>query len=193
VGAATKTNAEFNVLFYGNYIPLHGIETIVRAAKLLESHQHIVWTLIGTGQQRPFIDRLTEELQVRSIRFVDWVPYSDIPAYIARADVCLGIFGATEKAARVVPNKAYQALPAHRPLITGDTPAARAALLRDGIEGAWLVPVGDANSLAQAVLELSQSPQKCATLAQGGVELYRRYYSSEIIGKQVAGIFTELV
>ncbi len=115
----------FEVLFFGKYIPLHGVETIVRAAKLLEPHSHIRVTMLGTGQQRSKVDALAAELDLTGVRFVDWVPYVDLPATIAAADVCLGIFGTGDKAARVVPNKAYQAIAAGRPLITADTPAAR--------------------------------------------------------------------
>lgn len=189
----TKTNSHFNVLFYGKYIPLHGIGTILRAAKDLAEIDHINWTIIGTGQQRPYIDDLAKTLKVRNVRFVDWVPYSELPVYIAQADLCLGIFGKSDKAMRVVPNKAYQALASQRPLITADTPAARSILFRDGLEGALLVPPENATALADAVLELSRSPQRCMELAQDGFKLYRRYYSSRAIGQQVVDILTASV
>ncbi len=40
----------FNVLFWGNYIPLQGIKYIILAAKELEKHSDICFTLIGKGQ-----------------------------------------------------------------------------------------------------------------------------------------------
>lgn len=187
-----KPNARFNILFYGKYAPLHGVETIVRAAKLLEPFQHLHWTLIGTGQQRQRIDALAQALSVHRLHFVDWVPYEDLPHRINEADLCLGIFGSTGKAKRVVPNKVYQALAARCPPITADTPAARTVLFRDHMEAAVLVPPGDARALADAVLEMSHSQKTRTKLAQNGFELYRRYYSSQVIGETVANLIKGL-
>ncbi|HSU73060.1 MAG TPA: hypothetical protein VLJ21_04400, partial [Candidatus Binatia bacterium] len=39
-----------NVCFYGTFIPLQGVETIVRAARMLERESHLTFTLIGKGQ-----------------------------------------------------------------------------------------------------------------------------------------------
>jgi glycosyltransferase involved in cell wall biosynthesis len=187
------TTSQFWVLFFGSYIPLHGIETIVRAAQILNQADHINWILIGTGQERRYIDHLAKKLAVQHVHFINWVPYSSIPHYLTQADVCLGVFGATDKANRIVPNKAYQALAAGRPLVTIDTPAARDLLLRDGLEGALLISPASPHALADAILDLSQSPEKLANLAQNGLQLHRRYYSSTTIGSQVADVIKSLL
>lgn len=182
----------FEVLFFGKYTPLHGVETIVQAAKLLEPHSHIRVTMLGTGQLRSEADALAAELDLTGFRFLDWVPYVELPAAIAAADICLGIFGTGGKAGRVVPNKAYQAIAAGRPLITADTPAARTGLLRDGLTGAVLVPPGDADALASAILEISQKTERRMAAAHDGHELYLRHYRSGLIGEQVAGIIRDM-
>jgi glycosyltransferase involved in cell wall biosynthesis len=188
----TGPNDRFEVLFFGKYIPLHGVETIIRAAKVLEPHSRIRVTMLGTGQQRAQADALAAELDLTAVRFVDWVPYADLPAIIAAADLCLGIFGTGEKASRVVPNKAYQAIAAGCPLITADTPAARTGLLRDGLTGAVLVPPGDASALASAILEIGQKPERWMAAAHDGHEQYLRHYRSVLIGEQVAGIVRDM-
>ena len=71
---------------------------------------------------------------------------------IVGSDICLGVFGTSDKAARVVPNKVYDALAAGRPLVTEDSPAAR-ELLHDG-DDALLVPAGDGAALADALRRL---------------------------------------
>jgi glycosyltransferase involved in cell wall biosynthesis len=71
---------------------------------------------------------------------------------IRQADVCLGIFGTSEKASRVIPNKVYQILASKKHLITADTPAIR-ELLKEG-PCVHLVPPGDAKALASAILKI---------------------------------------
>ncbi len=69
-------------------------------------------------------------LNSKNIDFIPhWVPYEELPDYVSKADVCLGIFGDTEKAQRVIPTKAIDALALQKPLVTGDSQAARELLI----------------------------------------------------------------
>jgi glycosyltransferase involved in cell wall biosynthesis len=139
----------FTVLFYGQFIPLHGIDTVVRAAKLTEA-EGIHWVIVGTGQEAPRIRALLETLKPANLEWVEWVPYSELVDWLHKADVCLGIFGTTDKATRVIPNKAFQIIAAGRPLITADTVAMRE--LTPSIKTACdLVEPGNAEALANSV------------------------------------------
>lgn len=110
------------VLFYGQLIPLHGVETILCAALSERGQQH-VWHIIGKGQQGKLVDEMLASSDAPHIEREDWVPYSKLTDAIAQADICLGIFGSSQKAASVVPNKVYQCLAAGRTVITRQSPA----------------------------------------------------------------------
>jgi glycosyltransferase involved in cell wall biosynthesis len=77
------------------------------------------------------------------------VPYENLIEAIGEADVCLGIFGASTKAACVVPNKVYQALLAGRTVITRDSPAIRETF--GDAPGLLLVPHSDPGALLNAI------------------------------------------
>lgn len=139
----------FSVLFYGQCIPLHGATTIIEAAGLLRDSP-IDWQLIGTGQEARKIDAELERLQLPRVQRIDWVPYERLREALARADVVLGIFGTSDKAASVIPNKVFQAIMARRPLITRDSPAVR-ELLSHAPPHVQLVAPGDPQALAAAV------------------------------------------
>ena len=94
------------------------------------------------------------------------------------ADVCLGVFGTSGKAARVVPNKVYDALAAGRPLVTEDSRAAR-ELLTDGRD-ALLVPAGDSADLAAALRRLGDYDER-ARLGAAALDLYRRRCTPEAV------------
>ena len=99
-----------------------------------------------------------------------WVEYERLPDELHRAGCALGIFGTSDKAARVIPNKAFQALACGTPLVTADTPAAR-ELLVDG-ESALLVPPGDPEALAAALRRLAADPELARRLGDGGLAAY---------------------
>lgn len=137
------------VLFYGQFIPLHGIETIVLAARRLRTLP-IRWRLIGQGQESSRIRKLLAEDPLPNVDWVEWVEYAELRRSIATADVCLGIFGASEKATSVIPNKVFQIVMSGRPLVTRDSPAIR-ELLAPGAPCVTLVPPDDPDALAVAV------------------------------------------
>jgi glycosyltransferase involved in cell wall biosynthesis len=178
------------VLFYGQFIPLHGIDYIVRAAKILEQ-DNVEFTIIGKGQEYNKIRNLTDELGVKNIKWIDWVEFHKLVDYINEADVVLGIFGDSEKARRVIPNKAFQSIACKRPLITGDSPAAR-EIFRDG-ENALLCRMGDPMAIATSIRLLKDNEYLRTKLGVNGYYLYQSRCNIEAIGKEMRRIFDTIM
>lgn len=149
--------APLTVLFYGQFIALHGIDTIVRAAWLAKD-EAIDWVIIGRGQEEGRIRAMIDSGPDARLRWIPWVPYAELKDWIHRADVCLGIFGDSDKAARVIPNKVFQILATGTPLITRDSPAIR-ELLSPDTDGVWFIPPADAAALASAVSAFAAAPR----------------------------------
>jgi glycosyltransferase involved in cell wall biosynthesis len=165
------------VLFHGNYIPLHGIATIVRAAALLrDAGVAVDFRLVGSGQDRPAIEALIAKLgDLPHLTLVDPMPLERIGDEIRAASICLGIFGTSEKARRVVPFKVFEYLALGRPVITGDSPAARAALGDDVVR----VPPGDPSELAAAVRALLDDVDRRDRLGRAGAARFAARFSVE--------------
>lgn len=168
---------QVKILFYGKFIPLQGIPYIIQAAKLLESEKIIRFEIIGSGQLSDEVHALAQRLEVKNIIFIDWVDYGRLPIHIQEADICLGIFGDTPKAARGIPIKVYEALAMKKPVITGDSPAAREAFVHG--QNAWLCPMADARVLAESIQKLNEDKILRERLAEEGHRLYHQMYSSE--------------
>ncbi len=151
VGEPTRDGPP-RVLFYGQFIPLHGVGTIVEAARLAVDDD-IEWVLLGRGQEEGPVRATLASHPLPKLRWIPWVDYRELIDWIHSADVCLGIFGDTDKAARVIPNKVFQVLSAGAPLVTRDSPAIRELIgsARPGIE---LVPAADPSALYAAVKRL---------------------------------------
>jgi len=162
---------KFIVHFHGTYIPLQGAEHIVKAAKILESHQEIEFHLLGKGQTFEPAKKLASELNAKNIKFLEPVAYKELPDYLARADIVLGIFGSTAKAQRVIPNKVFEALAMAKPIITQDSPAIR-ELLTDK-ENVLLCKAGDEQDLADKILELKNNQELAQKIAENGHQLFK--------------------
>ena len=162
------------VLFVGKLIPLHGLDTVLAAARLVPE---LRFRVVGDGQLRGLLRG-----RPANVEHVPWVPYESLPGELQRATCALGVFGTSAKAARVIPNKAFQALACGTPLVTADTPAAR-ELLVDG-ESALLVPPGDPEALAQALTRLCGDAELAQRVGAGGLAAYRAHASEEVLGRR---------
>lgn len=137
------------VLFYGQFIPLHGVPTIVEAARLLRD-QAVEWLIVGRGQESKRIRSMLDADPLPRLRWLEWVEYERLVEHIAEADVCLGIFGTSDKASSVIPNKVFQVIAAGRPIVTRDSPGVR-ELLMHRPPCSYLIPANDPNALAGAI------------------------------------------
>jgi glycosyltransferase involved in cell wall biosynthesis len=185
-----RPSGPFTVLHFGTYIPLHGIPHVLRAAKELEGEPGINFKLVGGGKEYAPSVALARELGLKNVQFSD---FRDMPALledIAGAAVCLGIFGESPKALRVIPNKVFLSLAMGRPVITGDSPAAR-ELLEDG-KNCLLCRMADPHSLAEAILRLKTAPPLALEISRLGYETFRNSASTAALGKELAALLSEI-
>lgn len=168
--AKKREEENFLVHFHGNFIPLQGVEYIVRAAKILEQEK-ISFNIVGKGQEYEKIIKLAKELEVANINFIDSVPYEKLKEYMAVSDICLGIFGDTAKAQRVIPNKVYEAIACAKPVITAESSAIK-ELFADQ-ENIITSKPADANDLAEKILKLKLDQSLRLRIGQRAFNLFQ--------------------
>lgn len=185
------TSGICRVLFVGTMVPLHGIETILEAACLLSERPDIQFKLIGDGQDAPLVEaRLrthTPHLEWERA----WQPSHRIAEEISRADICLGIFGAGDKAQRVCPFKIYAYASMGRAIITGETLWFRETVQLPR-ESFVSVPVNNAVALAAKIIQLADAPALRAKLAANSHQFYENHLSNQAALKQLAQVFAHL-
>lgn len=154
------------VIFYGLFTPLQGAPAIAEALTLaLDAGVRLQVSMVGKGQD---LATCREVLGDRpDVTWDDWVEPAVLPHLVGSHHVCLGIFGVTAKAARVVPNKVYQGAAAGCAIVTSDTRPQRRALGSAGV----FVPAGDAPALATVLAELAGDPVRVAQLRAAARDL----------------------
>jgi glycosyltransferase involved in cell wall biosynthesis len=169
--------------FYGSYIPLHGVEVILQAIGKLGADSGLRFELVGRGQTYAEARALADTLGLSATLFREPVAAERLPALVARADISLGIFGTTPKAARVIPNKVFQTLALGKPVITADTPALRECFTPG--EHLLATPPGDAEALAESIRLLAGDEGLRAALGKGGRERAGDF-TEETLGRRLA-------
>lgn len=171
-GPSTPGSGPMKVVFYGLYTPLQGTPVIGEALGRLAGAPVEV-TMIGGGQDEAETKRAAAANT--SVRWLDWVPAAELPALVAAHDVCLGIFGTGDKALRVVPNKVFQGAAAGCAVITSDTAPQRRVLG----DAAVLVPPGDPEALANALLGLANDHEALLKLRHAARQLAALRFTPE--------------
>lgn len=186
-----KPNSLFNVFFFGTFIPLHGVETIAKAALLLQKHSDIVFYLSGDGQMKSDIENFIKKSDLKNVKLLGLISIEKLLQKLNDSDVCLGIFGNSIKSYKVVTNKGFQILASQKPLITMDSPAA----IECGLENkknCILVSPSDPQELKDAILLLKNNPEISSKIAKLGYQNYTENLSLAKTGIKLKKILLEL-
>jgi glycosyltransferase involved in cell wall biosynthesis len=104
----------FVVLYAGNMGLTHPLETLIEAARHLQTCPHIQILMVGDGPKRLALQQQAEGLE--NLKFLPFLPDPDFNQCLSAASVVVVALQA-EAAAASVPSKTYNALAAGKPLL----------------------------------------------------------------------------
>jgi len=185
-----RNTTEFLVHFHGEFIPFHGVQHILRAAKLLEN-EGVQFQIIGRGLTFEQDMALMKELDLHNVRILDPVPYAGLAEHMAEADICLGIFGDNDRAELVITNKANEAIGMGKPLITRRNAPVQELLTHQ--ESAYFVEPANPQAIADAIRTLKNDTVLRQNIAENGHRRFLEYGTVERLGEGLERILQEAV
>lgn len=182
-----RADGRFRVFYCSSFLPLHGAQYVIQAAALLRAEKEIEFVVVGRGMEHGKAVELAGKLGADNVRFVDWLPYRQLPLEIAQADLCLGgHFSDIDKAKRVIAGKSYQFIAMKKPVILGDCRGNR-ELFTDRVN-ALLVGMADAEALARGIVELKEDAPLRERIAEGGYRTFREQCDTAAIARELARV-----
>jgi len=189
-------NGPIKVFFYGTFIPLQGVDVILKSAKLLEKITHLrhpptgggglKFEIMGQGQTFPEAKKLAKKLALQNVEFLPSHSYAELLNHLNAADISLGIFGSTSKSQRVVPNKVFDALALGVPCITQDSQAVR-EILKDG-ENCIFTKPHDETDLASKIRLLMSDAHLRDKIGKEGQKLFLEKFIPQKVVMSVLSI-----
>jgi glycosyltransferase involved in cell wall biosynthesis len=173
---------EFHVLFVGKLAPLHGIDVILEAARLLPD---VPFRVLGTGQQAHLLAAAPA-----NVEHTPWVDYNRLPPEYAAAGCALGIFGKSDKVERVIPNKIFEALAVGTPVVTADTAGIR-ELLEDGHDA--VLTERSPEAIAAAIVSLRDDAALAERIGREGHLTFEREASERVLGARWRAVVEKAV
>lgn len=181
----------FTVLYYGTMLPLHGVEHVIAAAKLLRDRPEIQFRFVGGKNDGKLAKACAEAVAAGAqVSHEGWMPLEDLPKGIHQAGLVLGgPFGNTEQSQYVITGKTYQALATAAPVVIGKNQ------VNEGFtdkKNCLMVAQADAQALADAISWAAENQKELTSIARAGSELYERHFSQQVVNEVVADMIGEL-
>ena len=181
---------KFTVLFYGTFIPNHGLDLVYQAMELLKAKEDIRYLFIGDGPEKASLVKNLAGAGIKNVEFIDWVDQKTLVEYINSADLSLGAFGATLQSMMTVHNKVYENMSCGKAFLTGESPAIKAQFEnRQEIIYCERTP----QAIAEAILEVRDNPDLREKLEKNARERFLRDYSFHAQGKRIESYLGEAI
>lgn len=174
----------FRLCWWGNYRPLHGLEKILLAIKILKSQGHKIKLDIWGPEERSdvYIQSVKEMNLSQEVFFHDSDYSIEIQKYLTHyCDLALGIFGDSGKAKNAVANKVIDAMAMKIPVLTMNSPC-----LWEFLEPTELFTcLNEPEDIARKIVEIAADPMLLKSTALAGHSRYLktftvRQYSSKM-------------
>ncbi len=181
-----KSEDGFRVTYWGNFLPQHGLECVMHAAKILEKQMGIIFVMIGSGFAWKKIREMSRSMSLSNVKFTGHLQTEEFRQEVSRADVGLGFFRKGGRAPLLIGNKVFEGLSLKKVVITGNYPPIKRYFSHR--ETLYMVEPGNPKDLAKAILELKNNPALRQRIAQNGYDYLRREFSEERIGERLKTI-----
>jgi len=183
---------KFVVLYSGNIALTQGLETVIKAATLLEHIPKIYFVIAGEQEALQELEKLRQDYQAQNILLIPLEPREKLPEMLSAANVGL-VIQKRQVTAFNLPSKIPVLLASGCAIIASvpDMGTAKEVVLKSG--GGIVVPPENADSLAQAIINLYKNPDQLEALGKQGRKYAEDYYSIEQALNQYETLFTEVV
>jgi len=142
------------ILFVGNFFHWHDVTTLLRAfARTLEACSHARLVLVGDGERRTEMMKQAAELGLEgAVQFTGIVPHSEVPRYMAAADIAVVPYPPMQQEMWLSPLKLFEYMSSGTAVVASAI-GQITDVIRDG-ENGLLVPPGDTSAMADALTKL---------------------------------------
>ena len=148
----------FRIIFAGNIGKAQDFPTVLSAAEKVKNYPEIKWVILGDGTMRTWVEK-----EVRARKLNDTVhllgrhPVTLMPRFFSLGDALLVTLKRDPIFAITVPSKVQSYLACARPILAALDGEGAMAIEKSG--GGMTVPTGNAEALAEIVLNMYKIPK----------------------------------
>lgn len=185
-------NDRFVLVHAGSVSAKQYMENVIEAMKLLEPHTDIELWLVGSGNRMDAIHELTNQMQLRSVRFLPIITGADYVDMLRAANALI-INQARAIKDILIPSKLLTYLPSERPVLGAVNAESEAARFIVESGAGIVVEPESPQLLAEAILRLKSSPELGRQMGQAGSEFIRKNYDRTVLLERFHTTMREMI
>ena len=168
----------FTFVYMGSYIPFHGVDKVIEAAKILKDKgEEVYFLMLGSGQTYDASVAMAKEFELENVEFISYVSMEELNDYYNASDVTLGAFSGSKRSKLFITNKAYESFAVGKPHLTLENNALN-ELFTDN-KDIFYIQNPSSEELAQRIIEIKNDPTLCQNVADNALKLYQDTLSNE--------------
>ena len=167
----------FRIGYVGTIGVIHDLDTVVKAAKLLEPHEDIEFVIIGDGSRSLHLQEALNHHKPRNVKWLGIKEHDKIPAYISTLDLALNPVYGTEVFESIITVKFFEYLACEVPVIS----MARGVLEEVGAASGAAVTIApeEPELLAETIMVLKNSPAQRSAMKAKSRSFILQYFDRE--------------
>lgn len=179
------------VTYAGALGQANDISTILRAAERLRNQSNIHFLLVGDGKERSNLEKEAQSRSLKNVTFTGTFPKSRIGEVLAASDICTATLMAIPMFKTTYPNKVFDYMAAGRPTVLGIDGVIR-EVVEAGDAGLFVEP-GDDAALAEAILDLANSPELREKMGRSGRDYVTAHFNRAAHSHAFVKLVQELI
>jgi len=184
---------KFVAQYAGNIGRVHGIETLLKTAKILHgADTDIHFLFIGSGAKKKWLEDAVKKNGLNNVTILSNRPRGDQQNFLNACDVAITAFvpGMTGVG---VPSRMYNIFSAGKPIVAAVEEDSELGLVVREENVGWIVPVNDAEKIADAILEAKSKPQLLAEMGIRARAIAENKYSFKSVIEAYQSMVGELL
>lgn len=182
-------NQTFDLLFAGNIGPAQSVETIIEAAKMIESDTMIQFHIVGDGLSCDYCEKLAIRYKLTNVHFYGYHPVEDMKKYYALADCFLITMVDNEVVNSTLPAKVQSYMLAGKPIIGAVSGEVKNVI--EEAECGLCCNSGNAVELAELIRKAYNDKVKLKEFAVNSLNYYKKHFEKETCMENLVKIFNE--
>jgi alpha-maltose-1-phosphate synthase len=154
------------ILFVGNFYVWHDVKTLLDSfARVMLAYPDAHLVLVGDGALRKSMEQHSIDIGVsHAVHFTGLISHSEVPGFMASADIAIVPYPEMNQENWLSPLKLFEYMASARPIVASAVGQV-ADIIRHEKNG-LLVPPGDADTMAEAIMRLLADKDLCGRLGR---------------------------
>ncbi len=179
----------FIIGYIGTHGMAHSLDFIVKSISKIDDRS-IHFLFIGNGAMKDIVVKLSKELNLKNITFLDSIPKEKVPQYLSIIDVSLAPLKKSDTFKSVIPSKIFEASAMQKPTLLGVEGQAKKIIEKYGA-GVCYEPENETDFIDK-VYKLKNN-KKLYTLCKKGCLELAKNFDRKILAHNMLDIFKDVV